>query len=159
GHSSTNGYRVGFTARELQTMVFPEPTFVVDGLITPGLTFLVSRPKLGKSWWALDVAIAIATGQPALGSATVEQGDVLCLALEDSARRLQRRMERMLGCEDWPERLTIFTKWPRGEEGLEGIREWVRSVEAPKLAIIDTYELFRTERSGQCNPYAEDYRV
>src|SRR5262249_33191282 len=85
GHSSTNGYRVGFTARELQTMVFPEPTFVVDGLITPGLTFLVSRPKLGKSWWALDVAIAIATGQPALGSATVEQGDVLCLALEDSA--------------------------------------------------------------------------
>jgi hypothetical protein len=47
------------------------------------------------------------------------------LALEDSKRRLQRRMTKLLPtfAGKWPEKLTIATKWRRLHEGgLDDIR-------------------------------------
>ena len=49
-------------------------------------------PKLGKSWMALGLGIAVASGGRAFGSVPVEAGDALYLALEDSPRRLQSRL-------------------------------------------------------------------
>jgi len=46
------------------------------------------------------------------------QGDVLYLALEDSKRRLRRRMTKLLPTgARWPSRLTIKTDWRRLHEG------------------------------------------
>ena len=62
-----------------------------------GLTLLAARPKIGKTWLALDIAIAVATGGYCLGDIKCEQGDVLFLALEDNKRRMQRRLTKLLG--------------------------------------------------------------
>jgi hypothetical protein len=59
---------------------------------------------VGKSWLGLNAGIAVASGGTCLGQ-ECEQGDVLGLFLEDTDRRLQRRMTTMLGVhkQTWPE--------------------------------------------------------
>lgn len=85
------------TARDLLAKVFPAPVWAVPGLLPAGLTFLAGRAKVGKSWLALQIAQAIATGGRVFGE-KVERGPVLYLALEDSQRRLQERM----ALQGWP---------------------------------------------------------
>src|SRR6266540_3999994 len=73
-----------------------EPRFAVDGLIPEGLAFMCGAPKLGKSWMALGLSIAVAAGGRALSAVQVERGEALYLALEDSPRRLQSRLRMLL---------------------------------------------------------------
>ncbi len=75
--------------RSLLDADFPDPVWAVPDLITVGLTILAGRPKVGKSWLALQTAIAVGTGGKVLDR-HVKQGSVLYLALEDNARRLQK---------------------------------------------------------------------
>ena len=81
-----------FTAAAFRTMEFPEISYVVPGIIPEGLTILAGKPKIGKSWMALDIAIGTATSKPVLGGFRVEQGDVLYCCLGDKPRRLKRRV-------------------------------------------------------------------
>jgi len=74
-------------AETLLGMDFPPLEYVIPGYVVEGLTVLAGKPKLGKSWWAYDASIAVATGGKAMGSIDCEQGDVLYLALEDNRRR------------------------------------------------------------------------
>lgn len=79
------------SADDLLTTEWPEPEWVVPGLFPVGLTLLAGRPKVGKSWLALQLAQAVTTGGKFLGQ-RVKQGRVLYLALEDSRRRIAARM-------------------------------------------------------------------
>ena len=56
-----------FTAADLQGMEFPPINWVVPGVLPEGLTILAGKPKLGKSWLALDMALAVAGGGSVLG--------------------------------------------------------------------------------------------
>src|SRR5262249_36487301 len=64
-----------FTAADLHSMELPEPKWAVDGILPDGLTLLAGKPKLGKSWLALNLALAVAGGGFALGSIPVERGE------------------------------------------------------------------------------------
>lgn len=148
-----------FTANLLKSVVFPEIKFVVPGYITEGVTIFAGKPKLGKSWFCLDVAIAVATGGIALGS-PCDQGDVLYLALEDNPRRLQGRMRRLSPFVDWPERLTFATAWKRLHEGgIADIEEWCDGAENPRLVIIDTLKKVRHSRDQNDSGYDDDYKA
>ena len=81
-----------FSAADLLALTLPEPKWAVAGLLPAGFSVLAGKPKLGKSWLGLDIALAVALGGVALGSIHVSQGDVLYLALEDTTRRLQTRI-------------------------------------------------------------------
>ena len=94
------------TAADLMLKELPEVSHIVPGFIAEGVTVLAGKSKLGKSWWALGVAIAVATpGGVAFGSVSVGHGDVLYLSLEDNERRLQRRLNQLLPTGHRPERL------------------------------------------------------
>ena len=95
-----------FTAAELKTMTFEPVRYVLPRFIPEGMTLLVGRPKVGKSWWVLDLCLACAAGHPALGTLKAVEGDVLYLALEDGKRRLQRRLDKLLSTfsGEWPKR-------------------------------------------------------
>ena len=101
-----------FNAAELQGMEFPPINWVVPGVLPEGLTILAGKPKLGKSWLALDMALAVAGGGAVLGR-ECEPGPVLYLALEDNQRRLQRRLNRIEPHLSWPADLELNTRWPR----------------------------------------------
>ena len=103
-----------FTAEQLQTMTFPPLEWALPQIIpAEGVTLLCSKPKFGKSWLAYDLCIAATMDRFTLGTYKPAQGDVLYLALEDSKRRLQRRMQKLLPAftGTWPDKLTITTRW------------------------------------------------
>jgi hypothetical protein len=83
--------KTSWTVDELLGTDFPEPTWIVPGLVPTGLVFLAGRPKVGKSWLALQMSIAVGSGGRTFGQ-DIEQGKVLYLALEDSPRRLRERL-------------------------------------------------------------------
>jgi hypothetical protein len=106
---------------------FPEVKHVIPGLFPEGVILLASRPKLGKSWLILQITTAVAGGTVTLvPSDHPVQGDVLYLALEDTPRRLQRRLTKYFGAqrETWPARLRLATTWRRLDQGgIEDLRE------------------------------------
>jgi RecA-family ATPase len=145
-----------FSAAALQTMTFPPLKFILPDLVPEGATLLVSRPKLGKSWLVLDIAIATAAGRFTLGT----PGDVLYLALEDGRRRLQRRITKVLPTFSitWPQGLEIATEWPRADEGgLADIERWLQAHSNARLVIVDTLAQFRKPSTGKGQLYPEDY--
>src|SRR5262249_23696435 len=83
------------TAAQLQRMTFPPVKFILPGVVPEGASLLVSRPKLGKSWLVLDLALAIVADRATLGEMRPATGEVLHLALEDGLRRLYHRLTRL----------------------------------------------------------------
>ncbi len=144
------------TANTLQAKEFPPLRYAVDGYIAEGLTLLAGKPKIGKSWMALDFAMAVATGGLALGSVECRRGPVLYCALEDNHRRLQRRMSQLYGnVEHWPPELHFATQVRRLGDGLiDDLREWIER-HRPKLVIIDTFAGVRPQ--GRREGYEADY--
>ena len=65
----------------------------VPGLLSEGLNILAGRPKVGKSWLAMQIATAVACGGQVLGR-DANPGSVLYLALEDSPATFQERLIR-----------------------------------------------------------------
>ncbi|WP_316234330.1 AAA family ATPase [Bradyrhizobium sp. SZCCHNR1098] len=149
-----------FSAPDLLAKDFPEPKFIVPGYIGEGLTILAGRPKIGKSWLALNIAVAVAAGGIVLGSLQVEAGSVLYLALEDTQRRLQSRLKQVLGEDELPDDLYFATDCPRLDEGAyEQLDQWVDSQENPRLIIIDVFNKVRPAAIGRESPYEADYRA
>jgi hypothetical protein len=149
-------------ANELQAMTFPPVRYVLQGFIPEGLTILAGKPKIGKSWLMLDLAIAVAANRLTLGTMKPANGDVFYLALEDNRRRLKRRMSKLLPASNahWPERLTLQTEWKRVDQGgLADIEEWCTSVERPTFVVIDTLEKIRPLVSGKVQAYTADYQA
>lgn len=55
--------------------------------------FISGIPKTGKTWLALELAVAVASGQPCLGRYPVHQrGSVLLYAAEDTAAAVKQRV-------------------------------------------------------------------
>jgi hypothetical protein len=151
-----------FTAAALRTMQFPAVSYVVPGIIPEGLTILAGRPKIGKSWMALDLAIGIAAGTPVMGNVRVDAGDVLYCALEDNPRRLRRRITKLLSPfgNEWPERLTMATQWKRLDKGgVEDLNGWCDTVKSPRLVLLDTLAGIRPNRAGNDSLYEGDYKA
>jgi hypothetical protein len=131
----------------------------VPGILAEGVTLLGGAPKIGKSWLALGLAIAVASGGKALGSIKVDQGDVLYLALEDTGRRLQARLARLLSeSGDWPTGLTLAVECPAlPEGGTEQITAWLSKRRDARLVIVDVFERIRGRGLSQQSAYSADY--
>lgn len=148
-------------AQTLLGMKFAPVSYVVPGVITEGLTILGGRPKLGKSWLALDVAIAVASGGNALG-VRCEQGDALYLALEDNRRRLQDRLRVLLPPIKslWPDisHLELDTEAPKIDGGLIArLDAWRLASKNPRMVIVDTLAMVRPVRKKTQDSYEADY--
>lgn len=124
-----------WTAAELLQTDFPDPTWAVPEVIPVGLSFLAGRPKVGKSWLALQVAGAVATGGRALDR-QVKLGRVLYLALEDSPRWLKNRLQTQAIPSSAD--LVFKTTWRNLTEG--GLADLQDEIErgAYGLVVIDT---------------------
>lgn len=95
------------TASSLMKQNFPEPKYIVPGIITEGVNLITGKPKLGKSLIMLNIAIAVASGGAALGQIPVEKKGVLYLGLEDTKRRLQKRIKSILQNQEPPPKFIL----------------------------------------------------
>jgi RecA-family ATPase len=152
-----------FDAAELMSMRFDPIKFVVPGYCAEGLTILAGRPKLGKSRLALDWLVAISAGGVAMSTVSVEQGDCLYLALEDSPRRLKSRIVELTGDlrdAEHLERLSIWTKAPRLDQKLTAqFDAWAERARTPRLIVIDVFARVRPDGRANENAYDGDYRA
>lgn len=148
------------SAADLDRIEFPEVNYVVPGFISEGLTILAGKPKGGKSWFCLDIALAVAEGGCALGSVKVDEGDALYLSLEDNQRRLQKRMRQLFGGRPKPARLALSTECPPIDKGgLAAIEGWSQEVPNPRLIIIDVFAKVRPDRKEKDGLYEADYKA
>lgn len=150
-----------FSASELMKMELPEPTWLVSGLICEGVTLLVGKPKLGKSWLCLGLGISVASGGMTLGQIETEQREVLYISLEDNKRRLQSRIDMIMKPDEViPNRLILCTEWQKADEGgIEQLQEWITNNPNCKLIIIDTWSKFRGQINSRIGAYADDYNA
>jgi DNA-binding transcriptional ArsR family regulator len=146
------------TADVLARMKFAPLRFVVPGILPEGMALLAGKPKFGKSFLAMDLAIAVASGGIALGNIQCETGDVLYCALEDSQRRLHDRLHKMLPYGDaMPARLHLETSAPRIGDGLiEQLETWLNAHPDARLVILDTWRCIKPETRGNASAYDDD---
>jgi len=148
----------GISGAALQTKVFAPIQWIVPEFIVEGLTLVAGKPKLGKSWVALNLGVAVASGGRAFSTADCEPGDVLALCLEDNQRRLQTRMRQLMGERPWPERLRFQTAWPRLDDGgLDRMAAWIAKAEKPRLILVDVWTKVRGKPDGKKSLYADDF--
>lgn len=118
--------------------------WLVDGfLAAASITVLASTPKAGKTWVALALAVAVASGTPALGRFHVSSpGPVLLFPAEDDPRAIRERIESICLGQRVPfEGLPIHVITadalrlddPSHREQLEELLEHLR----PKFLILD----------------------
>ena len=60
----------------LMTMPLKPINFIIENLLSEGLHILAGSPKVGKSWLALWLSVAVAKGEDVWGN-KVKKGDTL----------------------------------------------------------------------------------
>lgn len=149
-----------FTAEDLMGRQLPPVRWAVPGILPEGLSLLAGKPKLGKSWLALGLALAKASGGVALGKIPVDPGEVLYLALEDNPRRLQNRLGKMLDGSAPPPQLHLATDWPRLDEGgADLMDDWLAVHPGAGLVVVDILKVVRPVVSGNRGMYDADYEA
>lgn len=145
-------------ARDLQGMDIKPVQFIVEDILPHGLSIIASPPKQGKSWFALDLCIAVAEGRNFLGKKT-NQCEVLYFALEDSYNRLNDRTGRITDGQDYPNGLYYTIECGTLSNGLEEqIDLFMKDHPYTKLIVFDTLQYIRSgSKSKSENAYQTDY--
>jgi hypothetical protein len=169
---------------DLQKLEFNDTKFVIPGVLPVGNVILSARPKMRKTWLALQLGMAVAIGGKFL-EWQCEQGDVLFLALEDNERRLKSRIRTLhtfcmsvpdlsgfrywtggmsenaqgkLYVSDPNEAAETLSMFPRGEAGVDALEQYLEQYPKTTMIVIDTLQHFRGASNNR-DVYARDYEA
>lgn len=141
------------TGEELLSKEVMEIPFIVKDLIPIGLTLLAGSAKVGKSWLALWLSIAVAKGEPVWGYETT-RCTTLYLCYEDNEIRIQNRLLEIT--DDAPNNVHFCTEVSKlGGELETRIRNFIAEHQDTKLIIIDTLQTIRSPNTE--STYSNDY--
>lgn len=146
----------------LMRLELPPPVWIVPDLLPGGLAQLGGKPKLGKSWLALGLALTCALGtvngdHRVLGRYAAEPVGVLYLSLEDNSRRFQERVNKLLAGRPVPERFSYALDWRMlTQGGLDDLDAWLTTAPDTHLVVIDTLAKVRMPTGTKGNTYQED---
>jgi hypothetical protein len=139
-------------------MEFEPLQFTAEKILPHGLFILAGSPKIGKSWMALDLCRAVATGGK-LWDFTCAEGTVLFFALEDRHRRIQDRLKKIQAENVSLSRLhTSLTAAGLHNGLMEDIDDFISFYPQTNLIVIDTFEHIRNGGNTENTLYACDYR-
>ena len=129
------------SAKALVQKDFPKTKWVVDDLLPEGLTILAGAPKIGKSFFCLNLALAVSQAGTFLSGYKVSKPkSVLYFALDNDPQRLiQSRLKMIQPDVSLPENVQLCRHFPiqMSDDGLDTWRETIESHKA-ELVIIDT---------------------
>lgn len=149
------GFPSILNAEQIMDKKYNKLFHIVPGVIPQGVTLLVASPKMGKSFLCLELALAVASGGKALGI-EVEAHEVLYLALEDTAPRVQERLDKLLQGTLAPQQLHLSFNWAKGNgNDFKHLDLWLEQHPGTKLIIIDTLVSFCSWKQGN---YKADYQ-
>ncbi len=136
-----------------------KPTkFIVDGILPTGLTLLCGSSKVGKSWFALELALAVSKGDSFLGFKT-SKSSVFYFALEDTKRRLYERITKVSNGKEIPSNLKgRITCGTLSSSFICELEKELDDDPSIKLVIVDTFQKIRGKTFSGEQAYAYDYR-
>lgn len=150
------------TMAELSQQDFGEIPWAVENLIPIGITIIAAPPKSAKSFLALQIGLSVAFGIQLMGTFPTTQGEVLCLFLEDTFRRIHNRLNKMA--------VQLRTDVKTTERGvyfatradtiggglIDQLDQWMADHPGISLIVIDTLQKIR-DNARSDNIYASDY--
>lgn len=152
------------TAEDLMNRDIPEPkVFVGVGnelpLLVEGTCVLSAKPKLGKSWLALAMCIAVAKGEDFLGYKT-NQCSTLYLDLETSESIQKKRLTKVLKGERVPKNFYLDTETDAIENGfVEQIEAYLKEDPEIGIVVVDVFQIIRSPaKNFKETEYAHAYR-
>lgn len=152
------------TADGLMQKDIPEPRVLIGvgeevPLLVEGTCILSAKPKLGKSWLALAMCIALANGESFLGYQT-RQCSTLYLDLETSESLQQKRLRKMLKEKDPPKKFYLDTETDSIEDGfVDQIENYLAQDPDIGLVVIDVFQIIRTKaKTSKETEYEHAYR-
>ena len=145
------------TMEDLFETVYEGRPEIIEGLLHTGVYLLSGSPKVGKSFFMLQMSYHVSMGLP-LWNHAVRKGAVLYLALEDDYQRLQARLDRMYGVDNPARDLHLATCAHKLGEGLEEqLKGFLREHPGTRLIIVDVLKMIRDDNASYS--YSEDYAV
>ncbi len=124
-------------------------SWLVENILpSGGFSVLASKPKVGKSTLARNLALCVAKGEPFLNK-TISKGSVIYYALEEKRAEVKKHFKDMgaNGTED----IYIYT----GGTPVDAIEQIRKVVESIKPALITIDPLFRLTKIKDGNDYAQ----
>jgi len=143
---------------EIQDMDFPTEEPIVDELLYCGTYLFVGSPKIGKSFFMLDLCYHIASGK-ALWGRPVKQGTTLYIAREDDYKRIRKRMHVMYGIGS-----SSKMKFAVESEGItsgliEQLEKFVKDNPDIQIIVLDTLQKVRGGNGNDMYNYGADYEM
>jgi hypothetical protein len=137
----------------LMTMPLEPINFIIENLLSEGLHILAGSPKVGKSWLALWLSVAVAKGEEVWGN-KVKEGTTLYLCFEDSQIRIQNRLFDIT--DEASHKVNFCTEHALlGGDLEERIVNFIKENPDTVLIIIDTLQMIRP--TSKDHNYANDY--
>jgi len=136
---------------------FDELPCVISDLLFCGVTLFAGRPKVGKSWLTLHLAIAVATGESLWGKLAIERpGRVVYCALEEPQSRTSARLKKVTRAIPALQNLHfIYRLKPLLGAGAADLDEYLNANPA-SLVIIDTLSSI-VQANGKRDVFRSDY--
>ena len=116
---------------------------IIEGLLRRGETMnLISSPKVGKSWAVLNLAFAVANGQPFLGFETMP-GRVLLCDLELHRETLANRLRRVADATGLSAENILVSSQRGNISGVEGLTNSTDEIKSHGISLIVLDPLYR----------------
>jgi predicted XRE-type DNA-binding protein len=149
---------IEYTGSELLKTRFKEPIpLVPEFLMLGSCVLLIGASKIGKSWMALQLAIAISSGGKFLKWKLEKRKHVLYLANEDSELVVKERINKLKAKPEEIEKLHIMFNWKtRGVDAINRVRAYIQKNKYTRLVIIDCLGTVRG-KSNNKSVYQDDY--
>ncbi len=151
-------------AAKLLSENHPEPIVFIGcesevPLLTEGTCILSAKPKLGKSWFALSMCLALANGDDFLGYKT-RKCSTLYLDLETSAALQQKRIRKALKGAKPPGNFYIDGETNKLDAGfVEQIEAYLEEDPNIGVVVVDVFQVIRTgNKSIKETEYEHAYR-
>jgi hypothetical protein len=148
------------TIADLMQEDIPELKWIVNEMLPEGLAIIAGKPKVGKSWLALQLCSAVVAGKELFSGFETRKGSVLFMALEDSKRRLRDRIEKQQGDTLQSDEFYYTITIPLFKHnGRSWLRRRLKQLSDIKLVVIDTMGRFLHFDTNGKNDYEESYKL
>ena len=152
------------SAESLMNKQLPEPkVFIGVGeelpLLLEGTCILSAKPKLGKSWLALAMCIAVANGDDFIGYKT-NKCSTLYLDLETGESLQQKRLKKVLNGAPVPKNFYLDTETNPLNGGFEEqIEAYLKEDPNIGIVVIDVFQIIRSQaKNSKESEYEHAYR-
>jgi RecA-family ATPase len=123
---------------ELVEGPLPEPRWIIQDLVPEGITVLAGKPKTGKTWLLLQLALAVANGHATFGQWQAKRGGVLYIGPDDTHHSMYYRVYRLLQGRAAPHNFAWYNQWlPLQQGGLADLEELLDHCPSVRVVVID----------------------